>query len=72
MFKPKPAAMVTRLDLNMVVMLLYSLAILVGLLTFVGVKEFAEASVEALVGAVVAGLLTVGEIYMSKDRLEQK
>ena len=72
MFKPKPSVMVTRLDINMVIMVLYSLAILVGLLSFVGVQQFADAAVEALVGAVVAGLLTVGEIYMTKDRMEQK
>ena len=68
MFKPKPAVMVTRLDINMIVMVVYSLAILAGLLNFVGVKEFADAAVESLVGAFVAALLIVGEIYQNKER----
>ena len=68
MFEPKPSAFITRLDVNMVVMVSYAFIILAGLLNFIGVKEFADAAVEAITGAIVAGVLVVGEIYMNKER----
>lgn len=68
MFNPKRGEMVTRLDLNMVLMVLYSLAILAGLMSFIGIAQFADAAVESLAGAFGAAGLIVGEIYMNKER----
>ena len=68
MFDPKPGVMVTRLDVNMLVSVFAALAILAGMLNFIGVAEFADAAVEAVAGAIGAGFLTVIDVYRNKDR----
>ena len=68
MFSPKTGAVVTRLDVNMLVSVLAAIAILVGMLNFIGVTEFADAAIESIAGAVGAGFLTVIDVYRNKDR----
>ena len=68
MFSPKPGAVVTRLDVNMLVSVLAALAILAGMLNFIGVAEFADAAIESIAGAIGAGFLTVIDVYRNKDR----
>ena len=68
MFDPKPGVMVTRLDLNMLIAVFAALAILAGMLNFIGVTQFADAAVEAIAGAIGAGFLTVIDVYRNKDR----
>ena len=68
MFNPKSGAVVTRLDVNMLVSVLAALAILAGMLNFIGVSEFADAAIESIAGAIGAGFLTVIDVYRNKDR----
>ena len=72
LFSPMPNVRITRLDVNMIGTVLCIFAILAGMLTFIGVQQFADAAVESIAGAVGAGLLSVIGVYMEKDRSHDK